>query len=163
MKITNEQLRALQEAESRRTRTARAGDEFGALFTRQLDAGQSQAAATSEGAAALAPGLRSVPLAGLMEQPALSGAQTDAQEAAGRMETMFGSLERYAGELARDNGADLRRAYGMLEDMSKQIAGFKARFPDASAEQPEMAALVTEFDVLVTAETFKFNRGDYIG
>ena len=162
MKITNEQLRALQEAEGRRLKTSKAGDEFGALFTRQLDAEQPQGSAALDNAAPLTSGLRSVPLAGIMDESALSDSQSEEREAAGQMENMFGSLERYADELARNNKADLRRAYGMLEDMSNQIAGFKSRFPNAGAEQPELAAMVNELDVLVTAETFKFNRGDYL-
>ena len=113
MKITTEQLRALQEAESRRTRTSKAGgDEFGALLTRQLDAEQPQGAAGPENAAPLASSLRTVPLAGIMEESALSEATVE-EAMVGQMETMFGSVERYAGELARNDRADLRRAYGL--------------------------------------------------
>ena len=162
MKITNEQLRALQEAEGRRVKTPQTGDEFGALFTRQLDAEQPQGSSALDNASALTPGLRSVPLAGIMDDSALSDSQSEAREAAGQMENMFGALERYADELGRNDKADLRRAYGMLEDMGNQIAGFKSRFPNAGADQPELAAMVNELDALVTTETFKFNRGDYI-
>ena len=37
MKISNEQLRALQDAEARRVKTNKNTGEFGALFTRQLE------------------------------------------------------------------------------------------------------------------------------
>lgn len=161
MKITTEQLRALQEAESRRTKTSKAGgDEFGALLTRQLDAEQPQGAAGPENAAPLASSLRTVPLAGIMEESALSEATVE-EAMVGQMETMFGSVERYAGELARNDRADLRRAYGLLEEVGGQMAEFKSRFPNASAEQPGLAAMVNELDTLVVTETFKFNRGDY--
>ena len=162
MKITTEQLRALQEAESRRTKTSRAaGDEFGALLTRQLDAEQPQGAAGLENAAPLASNLRTVPLAGIMEESALSEGQSVEEAMVGQMETMFGSVERYAGELARNDRADLRRAYGLLEEVGGQMAEFKSRFPNADAEQPGLAAMVNELDALVVTETFKFNRGDY--
>ena len=161
MKISNEQLRALQDAEARRTKTGKPSEEFGALFTRQLDAEQPQGAAALENSAALAPGLLSMPISGLVEDSAQTAAPTAAQEAAGRMETMFTTFESYADELALDGKADLRGAYALLENMSAQISEFKTRFPNAGSEQPELAAMLNELDVLVTTETFKFNRGDY--
>ncbi|MDL2216562.1 hypothetical protein LJB81_02370, partial [Desulfovibrio sp. OttesenSCG-928-M14] len=56
---------------------------------------------------------------------------------------------------------DLRQAYGLLQSMGQQVTDFKARFPNAAQEQPELAAMLNEVDVLFTTETFKFNRGDY--
>ncbi len=161
MKISNEQLRALQDAEARRVKTNKNTGEFGALFTRQLDAEQPQGAAGLENAAAPAPGLRSMSLSGLLEDSASDSALTTVEEAAGQMENMFSTFESYADELALDDKANLRQAYGLLEKMNGQIAEFKSRFPNAGNEQPELATMLNELDVLVTTETFKFNRGDY--
>lgn len=162
MKISNEQLRALQDAEARRVKTGKPSEEFGALFTRQLDAEQPQGAAALENGAALAPGLRPMPVSGLAEDSAQASTLTAAQEAAGKMESMFDTFESYAGELALNDKTNLRGAYALLENMNSQIAEFKTRFPNAGSEQPEVASMLNELDVLVTAETFKFNRGDYI-
>ncbi|MDR2488405.1 MAG: hypothetical protein LBD42_02755 [Desulfovibrio sp.] len=160
MKIHNEQLRALREAETRHARKPDEGEAFGALFTRQLDSEQIRDAAP-EYAATPTPGLLSLRFAGIEDNSA-SSADSLKKEAAGRMEDMLGTFERYAGELARDDKADLRRAYSLLEGMNSSISGFASRFPDIRATQPKLAAIFNELDVLVSAETFKFNRGDYL-
>lgn len=161
MKISNEQLRALQDAEARRVKANRPSDGFSALLTRQLDVEQPQGATALEGASSVAPGVLSMPLSDIMEG-ASSSALTTAEEAAGQMESMFSTFESYADELALDDKANLRSAYALLEKMNGQIAEFKTRFPNTGAEQPELAAMLNELDVLVTSETFKFNRGDYV-
>jgi hypothetical protein len=162
MKIHSEQLRALQDAEARRIKPHKTDEEFSALLTRQLDPDLIQASAAPEHTAAPATGLRSLPLAGLAENSALACAETAVEQASGHMEKLLGSFERYTRELALDERADLRQAYGLLEDMNGRIAEFSSRFPDLSAEQPALAAIINELDVLVSTETFKFNRGDYV-
>lgn len=159
MKIQNEQLRALQEAEARRAKTLKDGDAFGALLTRQLDSGPVQDAAAPE--YALAPGLRSLRLDGLAGNADPCAASLK-EAAAGDMDDMLGAFERYSRELARDDKADLRRAFSLLEDMSSRMDGFASRFAGLRERQPELAAIFNELDVLVSTETFKFNRGDYL-
>ena len=158
MKIHNEQMRALQEVEAHRTKSGKASQEFGVLLNRQLDAGPSTVA--PENTAALAPGFLSMPLAGILEDSALPGAQ-QAKDPSSRMENIFAVAERYADQLALNDKTNLREAYSLLESMSSQIAEFKSRFPNMREEQPALAAMLNEVDVLAVTETFKFNRGDY--
>lgn len=161
MKITTEQLRALQENEARRTQQPQAAGDFSDLLTRQLGSDSSAPALDAAGLdrplappAVLSPNL--VQLSADAEATALS------EEAGTRMESMFDTLENYAGEMARNDGADMRSAYATLQQMSSQIAEFKDRFPNAATEQPEMSSMLNELDVLTTTEIFKFNRGDYL-
>lgn len=157
MKISTEQLRALQEIEVNKAKEHKASGDFGELLTRQLDAGQQPAAL--EHAAAPQPAVL-LPLSGVTEDSALSSAPFE--EAATMMDGMFNTLEQYAGQLAQAENPDMRAAYATLENMRGQIADFKSRYPNAAEEQPGLAAMVNELDVLATTEVFKFNRGDYL-
>ena len=159
MKINNEQLRIMQENELRKTQqSGKPKGEFGDIFARQL--GPVPSAASSAGATLLSV----QPMAQLqgVEQAAANQGILSSNEAATRMDGMFTSFERYAEQIAQGQTGSLREAYNLLQDVSGQIAGFKATFPDAGKNMPELAALLNELDVLTTAETFKFNRGDYV-
>ncbi|MDR0339504.1 MAG: hypothetical protein LBH65_04430 [Desulfovibrio sp.] len=160
MKISNEQIRALQEQDLLRAKTDKAGGDFSELFTRQL--GESGAGAASAPSGLSAPALLNAPMPrnGLLEDSA-TPLPSLFEEAAGQMEGMFATLERYAGQIA-GVGDDLREAFSSLEDMSAQIADFKERYPGMGTEQPALAAMLNEIDVLATTERFKFNRGDYL-
>ena len=161
MKITSEQLRALQELEAKKSTTSKAGGDFSELLTRQLDERGQSAPVMPEKATASVQGLATISLSG-MAQSAESSAQLHSEEAATQMDGMVTTFERYANQMARNEGADLREAYALLESMSGQIAGFKSQFPNAGEEMPELASMLNELDVLATTETFKFNRGDYL-
>lgn len=170
MKIRNDQLHALQEAESQRAKTRKSADGFDELL------GQELAANTAQGG----PGTAiSSPQAGLtgpfsIQNPALlemqavlaPGAMQSTglgvvQEASQEMESMFSTLENYANQLALDEKADMRGAYSMLENVSSKISELRSRYPNMEKEQPGLSALVDELDVLALTETYKFNRGDY--
>lgn len=157
MKISTEQLRAIQEQEARRTRQSKAPGDFAGILAEQLQPQTGKA----EG-----PGL-SLPLQdaamppGILEDAA-PAAPALFEEAAGELEDMFATLDRYAGQLAAGENADLRGAFGLLQDMNARISSFKERHPDAAVEQPELSALLNEIETLAVTETFKFNRGDYL-
>jgi len=162
MKISNEQIRAIQEKEASRTKRPQELGDFDELLARQLDNGQQQVSATaSEPVSASVKGTVSLPFADGVEGSSGS-VPFFSEEAAALMEGMFNTFERYADQIAGNEKGDLRDAYSLLENMGGQIADFKARFPNAGAEQPELAAMINELDVLATTETFKFNRGDYL-
>lgn len=161
MKITSEQLRALQELEAKRTALPKTGGDFSELLTRQLEQNGQSAPVMPEKAPAPTQGLATISLSG-MAQSAESSAPIHSEEAANQMDGMVTTFERYANQMARNENADLREAYALLESMNGQIAGFKSQFPNAGEEMPELAAMLNELDVLATTETFKFNRGDYL-
>ena len=161
MKITNEQLRIMQESELRKAQQqGKPSGEFGELLARHLDEGQAQSAVSPAGTS-FTPVQNAVQLPGA-EQAAATTGSLSSNDAAIRMDGMFSSFERYAEQLAQGQTGSLREAYNLLQDVSGQIAGFKAEFPNAGEDMPEMTALLNELDVLTTTETFKFNRGDYL-
>ena len=160
MKITNEQLRIMQDNELRKAQQqGKPSGEFGELLALQMEKGQAQESVSPLGSSPLSSQVI-VPLS--EEGAAASGGVSSSGDAASKMDGMFTSFERYAEQLAQGNTGNLREAYNLLQDVSGQIAGFKAEYPNAGEEMPEMAAMLNELDVLTTTETFKFNRGDYL-
>lgn len=162
MKISNEQLRAIQEQEVQRSKGQKGvqqGD-FTDLLARHLEADTQSPSAVTEKLSAPAGGV-SLPVTGILEDSATTAAPF-LEEAANAMEGMFDTLDGYALQLAGSEPGNLKEAYSLLQNMNGQIADFKQRFPGAAEEQPELAAMVNELDVLATTETFKFNRGDYL-
>ena len=159
MKIGTEQLHALQEKELRRARQPASSEGFGDLFTRQLETERSLAPAETEDLAS-SPLAKAISLGDLPDAPAATSASGSA-EAALLMEGMFSTVEQYAGRLARGNTADLKSAYGLLQDLGGQIENFANRYPAAEKELPELSAMLNDLAVLTATETFKVNRGDY--
>ncbi len=158
MKITNEQLRIMQAEELRKAQQpGRPSEEFAELFARRLEQGQTQSAFSPAG-------VLPMPGQGAVQLPKTEALQElpSSTDAAARMDGMFTSFERYAEQIAQGQTGGLREAYSLLEGISQQIAGFKADYPDAGEQMPEMATLLNELDVLTTTESFKFNRGDYL-
>lgn len=158
MKISNEQLRAVQEQSVQRSK-AQQGD-FTDLLARHLDTGSQLPAAAPEGASAPVGGV-SMPVGGILEDSATT-VSPSFEEAATHMEGMFDTFDRYSRQLAGNEPGGLKEAYSLLQNMNGQIAGFKERYPEAASQQPELASMLNELDVLATTETFKFNRGDYV-
>ena len=159
MKISNEQLRIMQESELRKAQQqGKLGGEFGDIFARQLEQARAPASPTGHPLMSVRTAAQLHPV----EQAAAVQGLFSSNEAATRMDGMFTSFERYAEQIARSETGSLREAYGLLQEVSGQIAGFRAAFPDAEEAMPEMALLLNELNVLMTTETFKFNRGDYL-
>lgn len=161
MKISSEQLRALQEQERLNKKPGLGGGAFDEILSGQMvkasgaDMPQQAGPATRIAAPLSLDGSAdgNSDLSDRLGQDLL-------REATDRMEGMFDALDSYAAQLASNSG-NLRQTYGLLQDMGQQLADFKASFSDATRQQPELAAMLNEVDVLVTTETFKFNRGDY--
>lgn len=157
MKITNEQLRALQDNDIRRTKSQKTSGEFSELFARQLDTEQSAAATGADGIQAQ-PQAASALSFGAPVETADTGRPL--RVATQLMDGMCDTVDQYADSLTRrDSG--LKEAYGLLQSLSSQIDDFKTRFPDAGESMPELAGILNELDVLAAAETYKLNRGDY--
>ncbi len=166
MKISNEQIRALQQANEARRNTQAGQKGFDALLNSRLGAEQAQGVAPAMDSL-LAPmqGGFPVNLAEALEgtdATASLGLTGASEEMANQMEGMFDSFDQYAAELASNDKSALRKAYSLLEDMTGRIASLRSAFPDMKAQQPELDAMVNELEVLTTTETFKFNRGDYL-
>lgn len=171
MKIRNEQLQPLQESEARRAKTQKSAEGFDDLFSKELTANTAQGGPGSAISAAM-PGITG-PLT--IQNPALLAMQAElapgAMQAAGMgilqdatndMQSMLSTLDSYARQLALDEKADMRDAYSMLENVSGKINELKTRYPEMVKENPGLASIIEELDVLTITETYKFNRGDYL-
>ncbi len=166
MKISSEQLVALQESIARR-KSQTPAEGFESLLQGTL--GQGQAQGVASGIDLQAPLLNNFVAAQIVEgteQSEETGATAAAmgapQEAARQMEGIFANLEAYAATLGANGQANLRTANEQLDSMTGKLAALKAAFPGMQEEMPEIAAMVNELDVLATTERFKFNSGDYL-
>ena len=162
MKITNEQISALQESEARR-KPGTAEEGFEALFAEELGSQKAQGKPQASEAQSVMRqhAVSPFPTAEMSAVAAIAG-DSDAATAQMRMEGLFSGMEDYAGALSSNDPAALRNAYSLLENMTGEIASFRAAYPDMETQQPELAAMVNELEVLAVTETFKFNRGDYL-
>lgn len=159
MKITNETLRVLQDAEQNKVKPQAGASDFSDILNKHIEGGQNAGAVMGD-----------TPVHGLEHQFPLSALNQNSPvsvpgmgyQAAQQMDNMFSGLEQYAQQMANGGQEGLKNAYSTLQGVSGQVAQFKNQYPNAGAEMPQMAALLNEVDVLATTETFKFNRGDYL-
>ncbi len=160
MKISNEQIVALQETIARRKEKAATGD-FENLLQQTISTRQVQGVAPLSGVQ----NLQSTAQA-LQGAEQLLGAENQTAKTDGgfglELENILGSLEAYSRNLGKAEKADLRLAHAQLETMSKGLEALKESFPEMHEQNPELAGLFTELEVLATTERFKFNRGDYL-
>ena len=164
MKIQNEQLQALQQQTEAKSKTQRADGTFDALLSEELGAtaatGQTVPGQPTSTAAAL------FGLNGISPVGSVAASQDDADAAlaavAQSIDAMLNGLDEYAETLSNPQGADLRKAYGILQDMDSNLAALRERSPDLAQRHGGMAALLDEISVIARAETVKMNRGDYL-
>lgn len=88
--------------------------------------------------------------------------QQTLQQASGALDTW----DSYVGTLQQANKpgaqATLRDAYGLLQGLDGQIAALKQGAQPVLGQNPGLADIVQELDVMAATEKFKFNRGDYV-
>ncbi len=72
--------------------------------------------------------------------------------------------ESYADTLRKPTGeGNLREAYSLLEGIESQVSALKSdAHKQTLAQNPELANLVNELEIMSVTEKIKFNRGDYI-
>ena len=161
MKISTEQLRALQETEAKR-KPSGAAEGFDTLLTQQMTTNTAQGLTSAMDPQTLLRGAMPVSLAEEAGAAAPATLQGTAAEMAMRMDGLFSGLDDYARRLASNNPDALRGAYAQLENVNAGIASFRAAFPDMETGQPELAAMMNELEAISATENFKFNRGDYL-
>ena len=161
MKISNEQLRALQETEARRKPSA-TQEGFEGILAQQMDTKTAQGLASALDSQVLLRGSMPMSLTGEDGAVASLLPQGSAAEMAMRMDGLFAGMDNYALQLASNDPAALRGAYSQLEQLNTEISSFRSAFPNMETEQPELAAMMNEFEAVAVTETFKFNRGDYL-
>ncbi len=166
MQITTEHIESLlrqQKLQAAKVSTSTSESSFGAAFAQQMSLGSVES--TSQVASPL-PTVQS----NIVSQLLLSNAD-DTAVTSGYTDKLFdqasGALdmwESYANVL-QESGVDegnLRDAYALLEGTEAQVATLKTESQGILEENPNLASLVNELEVLTTTEKMKFNRGDYL-
>lgn len=160
MKIQNEQLQALQQQAEARAKQKTHGI-FDTVLAEELGAAASEQPVSG----------RPVSSPVSLVEPAGTGAvngvshtaESEALSAvAVSIDAMLNGLDDYAETLAAPGGANLRKAYGLLQGMDRELAALRESSPDLATRHAGMASLVDEISVIARAETVKLNRGDYL-
>jgi len=162
MKIQNEQLQALQQQTEFKPKKQQTNGVFDALLSGKL--GSAAAPGQQASAQALSASVTLLGLNGISPTEAVKEAPENSalMAAAKSIDAMLDGLDEYARTLSSPQGADLRKAYGLLQDMDKNLAALRERSPDLAMRHAGMSALLDEISVIARAETVKMNRGDYL-
>ena len=157
MKIQTEQLQALQQQAEARAKP-RAEGVFDAILSEQIGAAHKagKAAVGQPASPAAVFGLEAV--AGVNQSPEAAAFAMVADS----IDAMLGNLDEYTDTLSSPQGADLRKAYGILQGMDQNLAALREAAPDLARQHAGMASLVDEIAVITRTETVKLNRGDYL-
>lgn len=170
MNIRTEQLDALfkQQELLAKKPTGPGKEDFGATLAQELGL----APGTKNSSKVPLPGAQNAVigqmLLGATENTAASETDMEAamqqalQQASGALDTW----EAYAGTLGQagkaGTQASLRDAYGLLQGLDSQVAALKQGSQALLGQNPGLASIVQELDVMTATEKFKFNRGDYV-
>lgn len=162
MKITNDQVGAVEQQEAERT--ARKASEkcgmFGDLLARELDAVRQDGGAARTQGAGVKP-LGTSPLLH-MNAPVAPNQQAE-RTIMDNLERLLGEWEEYAQRLETPGEeAGLKDAYAVLARIGGEVERIKTENPDLASRNPELKSLVDEMEILSVTETIKFNRGDYV-
>ncbi|MEF3697380.1 hypothetical protein [Desulfolutivibrio sp.] len=164
MKITQEQINALRQADSQdQSRTTAEAGVFENLLNREVQGIEAQDAGTIS-APPIGGGMHEI--ASLLQAEGATPAQDLTEKERTAMENVDSLLtewENYADQLASGSQeGGLREAYGVLEHIESGVQKLKQDWPDMSEDNPGMGSLVNELEVMAVTEKIKFNRGDYI-
>ncbi|MDQ7832115.1 MAG: hypothetical protein RDU30_10300 [Desulfovibrionaceae bacterium] len=164
MKITQEQISALRQADSQdQSRTTAEAGVFESLLNREVQGIEAQDAGTIS-APPIGGGLHEI--ASLLQAQGASPAQDLTEKERTAMENVDSLLtewENYADQLAGGSQeGGLRQAYGVLEHIESGVQKLKQDWPGMAQDNPGMGSLVNELEVMAVTEKIKFNRGDYI-
>jgi len=153
MKITSDQLAALQLQQKNKARSA-SGDGFASALAEELDSGS----AVQTGA----PATPAAPMARLDQtlQAAMLN-KTTRQTVMDKMDTLLSKWENYSQIIGASNG-NLREGYSLLADIRQDIRAVKSDLAQTPNPGEGLETMVEDLDILATTEEFKFNRGDYL-
>jgi hypothetical protein len=80
-----------------------------------------------------------------------------------KVENLLDKWDQYAQNLNSAPGeANLKKAYGVLEDIDGAVQQIKGENPDLAHQHPALQGMVSELEVMAVTERIKFNRGDYL-
>ena len=76
-------------------------------------------------------------------------------------DNLLNGLGSYASMLSVQDNADLRTAWSMLNSLDGQAGVFRAALQNLNGDTTGLEDLISEVEILIAAEQFKLNRGDY--
>jgi hypothetical protein len=164
MKIHPDPLEGVRPDSASQTNKARpTSTAFGDLLSQEVAKSGTQAPKTS---AILPPpgGLGSLSaLLGVGKVESVAPAPKAEAALVDTVENLLDKWDQYAQNLQGGTGAvDLKKAYGVLEDIDGTVQRIKGENPDLAAQHPALQGVVSELEVLAVTERIKFNRGDYL-
>ena len=126
------------------------GNDFAQTLSK-AEAGASQSAATGSPGQVAGPAMTS-PLGGVMAVQTAS--------AAGLLEKSLGLLDQYARALGDEsqNLKNIDGLVGQLDDQAGKLSGLRNSLPEGDG----LRQLMDQTAVLISVETAKFKRGDYV-
>lgn len=165
MKIRNDHLEALRQEELQRAKQSPKTGMFADVLAKETatdDTGAAQASSSNKAVAAA-----SLPLGVGRAEAATGAAAAENNPPTERMvmdhlDDVLTQWEAYASGLKGGTGeGGLRDAYGMLDNISKQVGQIKQTLPGIPQGSPALQSMVDELEIMTVTERFKFNRGDY--
>ena len=170
MKICNEHLQALQQQEQARRKAGGNTGGFDELLSSELAGNEQMQDAAS---ATPLPGSRAgfvspLLLQGLGQAEAVSGTQSVTMGSSplgavmDDVSSLLDGCEAYANELANGGEMGLRSAYAMLDGLDTGVRSLRQKAPDLAGQHSGLDSMINEIEVMVAAEKFKLNRGDYL-
>ena len=161
MKIRPEQLEALKQQETSRTRPRPGSQEFEDMLAQEVE--RSGTSEGTERAAAPPPGAGIAPLLSVEGVSQVEPVRKTEHEVMEHLDSVLAKWEDYADHL-HDGGQEtgLKRAYGVLENISSEVSELKETAGVLGEADPGLKSMVDELEIMTVAERIKFNRGDYI-
>jgi hypothetical protein len=165
MKIHPDQLEGIRSDQTTRTdRGTQTGTAFGDILSQEVAETQSGTQTAKSIASLPSPG-------GLDALSALFGMQSvEATTPATKAETaimdtvesVLDKWDQYAQNLQGASGeANLKQAYGVLEDIDGTVQQIKSDNPDLAEKYPALQGMVSDLEAMTVTERIKLNRGDY--
>lgn len=153
MKITPEQLAALQQQQKKTVQPA-SGTGFAQALTQEMLA--DPPAQTASGKSLVTPllGLDQILQTAMLPQPT-------EQAIMEKMDSLFSKWENYSQTLGTSQGS-LREGYHLLAELRQSIQEVKNDLESKATTAPGLHAMIEELEILATTEEYKFNRGDYL-
>ncbi len=165
MKIHPDQLEGVRPDSAPQTnRVKPPSTAFGDLLNQEVAKSDTQTAKTS---ATLPPPGGLGPLGALIGTTGVEAVAPAAPQAEktimDKVESLLDKWDQYAQNLTSAPGqANLKTAYGVLEDIDGSVQQIKGENPDLAQKHPALQGMVSELEVMAVTERIKFNRGDYL-
>ena len=157
MKITSDQLAALQQEQKNTTQT-KTGEGFAQILSQEMQSDSTTSSGALSGAVPIA-GLGQTLQATMLLNSASTTTPTE-QTVMEKMDSLLTQWENYSQAIGSSDGS-LKEGYHLLADIRQNIQEVKGNLAQTSTEQG-LSDMVEELDILATTEEFKFNRGDYL-